>query len=1203
MLPADGNPSRCLRSNGTFAPCGPGNEQCAAHGAFTRSPAVPQYHLMDLSCGEQDPNGPIYDPVHQTYHHFYQKHVGEPNKDTPWLGNRNGPVWGHAVSRDLIKWAHMPVAIWNDEWFDNLAIYTGSATYVDGTPTIVYAAVGKPATAAYAFSYGVAVPCNRSDPLLTEWCKPDYSPIVNHTSDDPSSAWRVAHPATSSQGGAAGTREWRFIGPAIEYSSEDFVHWSQVGPHNLPTGDCPSLFPIDGPNHGTYPPPPPSVRADWPLQQQPHAANWSVNWTGPHPGVPAGSVRLCGTVDGGHDTSSVMCKDSTGDGKLHISEAALRARCEADAACAGYAQYLPASGQRGSGSYFRPVSSLETLGADPHWRTWGIARRGTPPPSPPTTPPTHVHKWTVRGVDFMQVGRWVDGLPGVAGHWEAFDPALSSGRRIDAGPFAASKDFWDPMKRRRILYGWSQHDGSGMAVRGNSSSSSSSSSTSSSTSTSSSSASGSSDTSRTSTGGCKSDGVEPGFNGCLSTQSLPRQVRWNSTLRQLVFAPLEEQVALRSTKLLNPALGPEVLAVGAVKALCVGKMTEVEVTFALPPHAARFGVAVNGQGGATGTFFYVDYKPAAAAAAVGSVYTVSVGATELTSAVPAGGTSDTLRLIAGKDDSVTIRVFVDNTVAECFWQDGRVAMTVPLTPTAEGSIAVAAAVGVVTLQKAAAWSVASIWVSPQTVLGSRSMVDQTWNSTRPRARSPTSSVILKTDDVASSATSEKHIDWYVGHDWNWQSAGSSKARQAALDFALSTDRLLVDGIFPSFVHLNCSTGLLPSGLNFSAYAPFIQAGIAVSPTLEGDPSCCVLGGPCPLFANRQVLAKQLLALAQQYYLSGYTQDWEFTSSWNHTGYNDTMAHVASVLAPHKLGLGNSISSACEANFGLNGAPFCAPAYRNEPWASVLTDMGTYSPVTGCGCKGKGCPSYDPQFNSNCSEEEYGGSLSWERNGTRGSCRSDTGNDPTVVQYCGFEGQIMNMLHGSVATAYPDRWPQLSPGLWLGDCTANGTSAHGWTAHTLRSFLRFLDGVGVTRLTVWCMAQMPCPTVKENCPWMYDALREWKQRGLMVGRPSPPWPRKTDDDSDVETTSTIATDAFSISFDQKGVLTSVTDKRRRHNVVLADRPVLMNVVYDGVGSPVFPSTVTYTGGSIIASFPGGADVTIAVKATHIRHVMT
>jgi hypothetical protein len=195
---------------------------------------------------------------------------------------------------------------------------------------------------------------------------------------------------------------------------------------------------------------------------------------------------------------------------------------------------------------------------------------------------------------------------------------------------------------------------------------------------------------------------------------------------------------------------------------------------------------------------------------------------------------------------------------------------------------------------------------------------------------------------------------------------SSPSRLAALDFALRKHPELVDGLFPSFVHLNCSTGALPSGLNFSAYAPFIRAGIEVSPTFEGDSSCCADGGTCPMFENRVVLAQQLLALALQYNLSGFTQDWEFTSSFNHTGYNDTMAHIASVLRPHQLGLGNSISSSCELR-GLNGAPYCAPAYRNEPWASVLTDMGTYQPVTGCGCKG--CP-YDAQFNSNCSATEY-----------------------------------------------------------------------------------------------------------------------------------------------------------------------------------------------------------------------------------------
>ena len=38
-----------------------------------------------------------------------------------------GIVYGHVVSRNLLQWAHMPVAIWNDQAYDRYAIYSGSA--------------------------------------------------------------------------------------------------------------------------------------------------------------------------------------------------------------------------------------------------------------------------------------------------------------------------------------------------------------------------------------------------------------------------------------------------------------------------------------------------------------------------------------------------------------------------------------------------------------------------------------------------------------------------------------------------------------------------------------------------------------------------------------------------------------------------------------------------------------------------------------------------------------------------------------------------------------------------------------------------------------------------------------------------------------------------------------------------------------------
>ena len=54
----------CLLPNGTMAPCGPGNQMCPP-GPFGRN--TPQYHVRDLSCAENDPNGPVYDPVHGVY--------------------------------------------------------------------------------------------------------------------------------------------------------------------------------------------------------------------------------------------------------------------------------------------------------------------------------------------------------------------------------------------------------------------------------------------------------------------------------------------------------------------------------------------------------------------------------------------------------------------------------------------------------------------------------------------------------------------------------------------------------------------------------------------------------------------------------------------------------------------------------------------------------------------------------------------------------------------------------------------------------------------------------------------------------------------------------------------------------------------------------------------------------------------------------
>lgn len=194
-----------------------------------REPLRPQFHFTSRRGWLNDPNGLVY--FQGEYHLFYQHN--------PYGWNWGNMHWGHAVSKDLVHWKELPVALYPDQhgtmfsgsavvdWNNTAGFQTGKA------PALVamYTAAGRP------FTQGLAYSNDRG----RTWTKYENNPVMGHIvaeNRDPKVVWY------------APGRKWVMSlyldrNDFALYGSTDLKRWEKLSDFKLPgDAECPNFFPM-----------------------------------------------------------------------------------------------------------------------------------------------------------------------------------------------------------------------------------------------------------------------------------------------------------------------------------------------------------------------------------------------------------------------------------------------------------------------------------------------------------------------------------------------------------------------------------------------------------------------------------------------------------------------------------------------------------------------------------------------------------------------------------------------------------------------------------------------------------------------------------------------------------------------------------------------------------------------------------------------
>jgi fructan beta-fructosidase len=202
-----------------------------------REPWRPQFHFTPAKNWMNDPNGLVF--YDGEYHLFYQYNP---------FGDKWGHMsWGHAVSRDLVHWEHLPVALREE---NDIMIFSGSAV-VDWKNTSGFGKDGKPPLVAIYTGHYTKKPLQNqhlaySNDRGRTWTKYAGNPVLDigeRDFRDPKVIWHEPSKRWVMTVAWSEHRKVRF------YASPDLKSWthlSDFGPAGPVEGvwECPDLFPL-----------------------------------------------------------------------------------------------------------------------------------------------------------------------------------------------------------------------------------------------------------------------------------------------------------------------------------------------------------------------------------------------------------------------------------------------------------------------------------------------------------------------------------------------------------------------------------------------------------------------------------------------------------------------------------------------------------------------------------------------------------------------------------------------------------------------------------------------------------------------------------------------------------------------------------------------------------------------------------------------